>query len=143
MTHFTKPNFPEIIGWKRQVILFGVSFVVVLLIQLASPPAFPQSGRPNPAFNPREWDWYDCPVPTPGQPTQGSNDILGLPLAMKLKFPLDLIYPINPKDLDIDSKCMKTELWGIKRDMCSPMQVAKIAKNVFLLKITLQSLLSL
>ncbi len=132
-------------GWKKQALLFGISFLISICIQLIPSAAFSQgSGRANPAFNPKEWDWYDCPVQKPGeQPTTGSNDILGLPLAMKLKFPLDLIFPINPKDLDIDTKCLKTELWGIKRDMCAPMQIAKIAKNGFLLKVTLQSLLSL
>ncbi len=137
--------FPQSSRWKKQALLLGVSFIISLCIQLIPTAAFSQgAGRPNPAFNPKEWDWYDCPVTPPGQnPGQQSNDILGLPLAMKLKFPLDLIYPINPKDLDVDSKCLKTELWGIKRDMCAPMQIAKIAKNVFLLKVTLQSLLSL
>jgi hypothetical protein len=131
-------------NWRKQAILFGISFIISLGIQLIPTAAFSQSGRPNPAFNPKEWDWYDCPVTPPGQqPATGSNDILGLPLAMKLKFPLDLIFPINPKDLDVDTKCLKTELWGIKRDMCAPMQIAKIAKIVFLLKVTLQSLLSL
>ncbi len=132
-------------NWRKQVILTGISFIISLGIQLIPTAAFSQSGRPNPAFNPKEWDWYDCPIQKPGEqpPTAGSNDILGLPLAMKLKFPLDLIFPINPKDLDVDTKCLKTELWGIKRDMCAPMQIAKIAKNVFLSKITLQSLLSL
>jgi hypothetical protein len=132
-------------NWKKQVLLLGVSFILSIGIQLIPTAALSQAtgSRPNPPFNPKEWDWYDCPIQKPGQPPQEKNDILGLPLAMKLKFPLDLIYPINPKDLDIDSKCLKTELWGIKRDMCAPMQIAKIAKNVFLLKITLQSLLSL
>jgi hypothetical protein len=130
-------------SWKKQALLIVVSFIISVGIQLIPTQAIAQSGRPNPAFNPKEWDWYDCPIQQPGQPPQEKNDILGLPLAMKLKFPLDLIYPINPKDLDIDSKCLKTELWGIKRDMCAPMQIAKIAKNVFLLKVTLQSLFSL
>ena len=126
---------------KRHLLLFVISSVITLLIQLLPIPVNAQ--RPNPAFNPRDWDWYDCPTTTaPGQ-TQTSNDILGLPLALKLKFPLDLIYPVSPKDLDVDTKCLKTELWGIKRDMCAPMQIAKTAKNVFLLKVTLQSLLSL
>ena len=131
-------------NWKKHLMLTGISLIISLGIQFIPAPALSQSGRPNPAFNPKEWDWYDCPIQKPGEkPTAESNDILGLPLAMKLKFPLDLIYPINPKDLDIDSKCLKTELWGIKRNMCAPMQIAKIAKNVFLLKVTLQSLLSL
>jgi hypothetical protein len=130
-------------NWKKHLITTGISFIISVGIQFIPTVALSQSGRPNPAFNPKEWDWYDCPIQQPGQPPQDKNDILGLPLAMKLKFPLDLIYPINPKDLDIDSKCLKTELWGIKRDMCAPMQIAKIAKNVFLLKVTLQSLLSL
>jgi hypothetical protein len=134
-----------VIAWKKQTLLFGISFLISLFIQLTPDIAFSQAGgRPNPPFNPKEWDWYDCPVTPPGQkPVDVKNDIMGLPLAMKLKFPLDLIYPINPKDLSIDSKCLKTELWGIKRDMCTPMQIAKVAKNVFLLKVTLQSLLSL
>ena len=132
-------------NWKKHLMLTGISLIISLGIQLIPTAVFSQSARPNPAFNPKEWDWYDCPIQKPGEqpPTAGSNDILGLPLAMKLKFPLDLIFPINPKDLDVDTKCLKTELWGIKRDMCAPMQIAKIAKNVFLLKVTLQSLLSL
>jgi hypothetical protein len=132
-------------NWKKHLMLTGISLIISIGIQFIPTAALSQgAGRPNPAFNPREWDWYDCPITSPGQQqTTGSNDILGLPLAMKLKFPLDLIFPINPKDLDVDTKCLKTELWGMKRDMCAPMQIAKIAKNVFLLKVTLQSLLSL
>jgi hypothetical protein len=129
--------------WKKHLIITGISLLISLGIQLIPTAAFSQSARPNPAFNPAIWDWYDCPIQQPGQPDSDNNDILGLPLAMKLKFPLDLIYPINPRDLDIDSRCLRTSLWGIERNMCAPMQIAGIAKNVFLLKITLQSLLSL
>ena len=129
--------------WRKHLITTGISLIISLGIQLIPTVAFSQSaGRPNPPFNPNQWDWYDCPVQQPGQ-QPAENDILGLPLAMKLKFPLDLIYPINPRDLDIDSRCLRTSLWGVERDMCAPMQIAQIAKNVFLLKVTLQSLLSL
>lgn len=126
------------------------SFVLGFLFTILSYGFYPQIAYSNSqyynVFDPTIWDWYDCPSaePTSSSNQPPSSDLpFSIPLALKLRFPLDLIYPINPMDLPIDDECLQTSLWGIQRDLCAPMQVAKVAKNIFLFSYILRSFMAL
>lgn len=119
----------------KHLLIFLASIALSLLINFFAPVS---AQLITPSFSPAQWDFYDCPADV----TTGPEEEFP-PAALKAKFPFDLIYPINPQDLDVDTQCLATSLWGTEREMCAPMQVAKIAKDIFLLKVVLQSLLSL
>lgn len=75
-----------------------------------------------------------------------TNDCINpvqIPASWKSRFPFDLVYPVNSLDVSIDTSCPTITLFATERQMCAPMTLAKIAKNAFLLKIVVQSLLSL
>ncbi|NES65601.1 MAG: hypothetical protein F6K24_10235 [Okeania sp. SIO2D1] len=91
-------------------------------------------------FNRDEWTFFDCPAEGD---TGDELDELGIPLALKVKFPFDLVYPVNPLDLSIDEQCQEVTFWGTTRQFCAPMQIAKTAKDVFLLSFFMRSLLAL
>lgn len=100
---------------------------------------------PDIPLNSIDWNWYDCSSSS-GDTGTGTTDTdlpFGLPLALKLRFPFDLVYPVNPQDLNVDSQCLQTSLWGIERNLCAPMQIASIAKNIFLFSYVFKSLMSL
>lgn len=70
-----------------------------------------------------------------------------IPDDWKEKFPFDLIYPTNADEQNIDPKideeCPKITMFGEERQICTVMMLTQTAKNIFLLKIAIQSLLSL
>lgn len=66
-----------------------------------------------------------------------------LPTSWQSHFPFDLVYPIGLNGQPIDTSCTSITLWGVTRQLCSVMQLAQMLKNVFLLKLVIQSLLTL
>ena len=66
-----------------------------------------------------------------------------IPATWKTRFPFDLVYPVNALNTSIDTECPTVNLWGVDREMCAPSMIAKIAKNAFLLKVVVQSILHL
>lgn len=70
----------------------------------------------------------DCPLPIPD--------------SWKQHFPFDLVYPIGQLK-DAETKCPELVFFGTKREVCSILTVTKVAKNCFLLKVVIQSLINL
>lgn len=66
-----------------------------------------------------------------------------IPASWKSKFPFDLVYPVSTLNPSIDTECPVVNLWGVDRPMCAPSTLAKLAKNAFLLKVVINSLLHL
>jgi hypothetical protein len=77
-----------------------------------------------------------CPAPQDGQ-----DGGFMIPENWKAKFPFDLVYPSSSPDTDIDEKCPQFVLWGYEYELCSIMQIAKAAKNIFLVKLSLDFLM--
>ncbi len=123
----------------QRSLLFLLSLIASAFVSFWSLPAPAQSDQGVP-FVRSQWSFYDCDNPAQEEPTTEPDMV---PAVLKTRFPFDLIYPTNPMDLAIDSECLQTSLWGIEREMCAPKMIATSAKNLFLLKVVLQSLLSL
>jgi len=77
-----------------------------------------------------------CPAQEPGQ-----DGGFTIPENWRSKFPFDLVYPSSSPDTDIDDKCPQFVLWGYEYELCSIMQVAKAAKSIFLVKLSLDFLM--
>jgi hypothetical protein len=80
----------------------------------------------------------------PSCPAQQQDDQDGgftVPENWRTKFPFDLVYPSSSPDTDIDEKCPQFVLWGYEYELCSIMQIAKAAKNIFLVKLSLDFLM--
>lgn len=59
----------------------------------------------------------------------------------KQKFPFDLVYPISSsQSTPLGTTCPKWTMFGTEREICTPMQLTKILKNIFLLNISLKLL---
>lgn len=68
---------------------------------------------------------------------------LTVPETWKQHFPFDLIYPINSFDTNIDTTCPTFSFWGHEREMCSIPMISAVAKNAFLLKVVIDSIIHL
>ncbi len=67
-----------------------------------------------------------------------------IPNSWKDHFPFDLVYPISTlPTTNLSTQCPTWELFGTTREMCAPMQLTKILKNAFVVKVGIQALLSL
>jgi hypothetical protein len=77
-----------------------------------------------------------CPARQDGQ-----DEGFTVPESWRSKFPFDLVYPSSSPDTDIDDKCPQFVLWGYEYELCSIMQVAKAAKSIFLVKMSLDFLM--
>jgi len=77
--------------------------------------------------------------------TSSSSFVSGLaflaPDNWKTKFPFDLVYPSSNPDTDIDEECPQFVLWGYEYQLCSIMQVARAAKSIFLVKLSIDFLM--
>lgn len=126
-------------------VLFSVLGFLLVIFSYGFQPQPVSAQVPNISLSSIPWDWYDCSLSSTSDTSSSPSDSdlpFSLPLALKTRFPFDLVYPVNPQDLSIDSECLSTSLWGIQRDLCAPMQIAGIAKNVFLFSYVLKSFLS-
>jgi hypothetical protein len=131
-----------------KVLYFLFGFLIIIF-SYGFHPAPVSAQIPNTPIDSFFWNWYDCLLPSASPPaadgetpSESTELPFNLPLALKTRFPFDLIYPINPLDLPVDTQCMETSLWGIERQFCAPMQIAGIAKNVFLFSYVLRSLMA-
>ncbi len=77
-----------------------------------------------------------CPARQDGQ-----DGGFTVPESWRSKFPFDLVYPSSSPDTDIDEECPQFVLWGHEYELCSIMQVAKAAKSIFLVKLSLDFLM--
>ena len=71
----------------------------------------------------------------------GQDGGFTVPESWRSKFPFDLVYPSSSPDTDIDEECPQFVLWGHEYELCSIMQVAKAAKSIFLVKLSLDFLM--
>ncbi len=67
-----------------------------------------------------------------------------VPANWKEHFPFDLVYPTSAlPTTTLTTQCPTWEMFGKTREMCAPMQLTKILKNAFVIKVGIQALLSL
>ena len=117
--------------YKKFFFTWSISIIISLLIQFVPVPS--QAQTVNPVYD------FTCPLST----NSNNDPNSAIPDKWKTKFPFDLVYPISDLHTDIATKCPTITLFGTARQLCSVSMIAAIAKNIFLLKIAIQSLLQL
>jgi hypothetical protein len=81
------------------------------------------------------------PLPVLAQADCITNNV---PSGWKDHFPFDLVYPSSTLPTStLTTQCPTWEMFGKTREMCAPMQLAKVLKNAFVIKVGIQALLSL